>query len=272
MMWNFHGKTAFITGGASGIGLQVAHDMLASGSSVVIIDRNASALVQADTALRSSASKSRFLCIDGDVRKKDTLWKAVSRTLREVGDVDFVINSAGILDDFMMSKFDESKWDETLGINLKGTALCMSAFAEQWVASAKELAAAEGLKYLPVLRHKPRVVVNLASMAADGNIGQLAYSASKCGIVGLTLTAAKELVRYNVRVHCVKPTLIDTPMIRELLTKDEGKFRKLYEERIPFGIGRPSDVSAIVCFLCSEGGRFMNGCVIPVNGGKIDGL
>lgn len=272
MNWNFTGKVAFITGGASGIGLQVARDMMENGARVAIVDRNTAALAKAGELLCVKASTTNLLLIEGDVRDRKFVCDAVLRAQREAGDVDFVINCAGILDDFLMSKFDETKWDETIGINLKGTALCISSFAEHWVTIAKAQAAAEGVKHLPVLKHKARVIVNLASMAAEGNIGQLAYSASKSGIVGMTLTAAKELVRYNVRVHCVKPTLIDTPMIRDLLTKDDGKFRGLYEERIPFGIGCPSNVSDLVCFLCSEGGWFMNGCVIPVNGGKIDGL
>jgi 3-oxoacyl-[acyl-carrier protein] reductase len=272
MKWTFKGKVAFVTGGASGIGLQVARDMAVSGAGVVIIDRNAPGLAQAGEQIRAAAPGARLLLVEGDVRDRKAMWTAAARAQGEIGDVDFVISSAGILDDFLMSKFDEGKWDETVGTNLKGTALCMSAFAESWVGTAKEQAAKRGVKHLPVLEHKPRVIVNLASMAADGNIGQLAYTASKCGIVGMTLTAAKELVRYNVRVHCVKPTLIDTPMIQGLLTKDSGKFRSLYEERIPFGVGLPANVADLICFLCSEGGWFMNGCVIPVNGGKIDGL
>ena len=271
-MWNFKGKIAFITGGASGIGLQVAHDMAVSNAAVAIMDRNATELARAYEQIRAAAPGACMLVVEGDVRDRNTMWAAAARAQEKLGDVDFVINSAGILDDFLMSKFDERKWDDTIDTNLKGTSLCMSAFAESWVKTAKEQAAKRGVKYLPVLEHKPRVIVNLSSMAADGNIGQLAYAASKCGIVGMTLTAAKELVRYNVRVHCVKPTLIDTPMIHDLLTKDSGKFKKFYEERIPFGIGRPANVADVICFLCSEGGWFMNGCVIPVNGGKIDGL
>ncbi len=265
------GKSAIITGGASGIGRQIAMDMAENGAAVGIIDLNEELGLQTVEALKA-AGRGKVIFQKASVSDVTQVNAAVETIFAELGDVDFLVNCAGVLRDFLISRFDEKGWDLTQNVNLKGTAVCTQAVVSRWVKASKEGAAEKGIKYLPVLENKPRVIVNMASMAADGNMGQLAYSASKAGVVGMTLTMAKELNRYNVRANVLKPTLIDTPIIGDLLTQKEGKFKDMYEQRIPFGIGKPSYVSDPVCFLCSEGGYFMNGCVIPINGGKLDGL
>ncbi|MCF2140351.1 MAG: SDR family oxidoreductase [Candidatus Lokiarchaeota archaeon] len=271
MKWNFENKIAIITGGASGIGKQIAKDMVESGASVAIFDLDAT---QGEKTLQElqglTENKVRFF--QGSVADKEFVDSAVSEVFKEMGEVDFLINCAGILRDFMIHRFDEKKWDLTLEVNLKGVAVVSQAVVTQWISISKAKAAEKGEKYLPVLENPPRVIVNIASMAADGNMGQMAYSASKAGVVGMTLTMAKELNRYNIRAHALKPTLIETPIIGDLLQKNDGKFRNMYESKIPFGIGKTKYVSDPVCFLCSEGGYFMNGCIIPINGGKLDGL
>jgi NAD(P)-dependent dehydrogenase (short-subunit alcohol dehydrogenase family) len=271
MKWDFNEKVAFISGGASGIGRNIALDFASNGANVAIFDMNQELGNKTlDEIKKAGNGKAKFFA--GSVSNVQDVEKAVINTFTELGEIDFLINCAGILRDFMINKFDEKKWDLTIDVNLKGVAVCTEVIATQWANISKKQAETKGLKFLPILDHKPRVIVNLASMAADGNMGQFAYSASKAGVVGLTLTAAKELYRYNVRSHVVKPTLIDTPIIGDLLQKDEGKFKKMYEDKIPFGIGKTEYVSNVVCFLCSEGGYFMNGCIIPINGGKLDGL
>jgi len=270
-MWNFTGKSVLITGGGSGIGRQIALDFASNGANVAIIDiieENGKKVLQELKAI----GKGKYLFHKISVSDKKAVDQAVINIINEFGDLDFLINCAGILRDFLINKFNEDYWNQTIDVNLKGVAICMQAVVTQWVNKSLTKAKERGEKYLPVLENPPKVIVNISSMAADGNIGQLAYSASKAGVIGMTLTAAKELSRYNIRVHAVKPTLIDTPIIGDLLKKDDGKFKKMYEEKIPFGIGKPEYVSDVVCFLCSEGGFFLNGCVIPINGGKLDGL
>lgn len=269
--WNFKNKSALITGGASGIGRQIALDMATSGANVAIIDV-AEDLGNKTCGEIDAKGPGKALFFKASVSDKVAIDDVVAKTVAEFGDIDFLVNCAGVLRDFLISRFDEKKWDFTVDVNLKGVAVCTQAVATHWVGKSKETAKEKGEKYLPTLENPPRVMVNIASMAADGNMGQLAYSATKAGVIGITLTAAKELNRYNVRAHAVKPTLIDTPIIGDLLEKNEGKFKKMYENRIPFGIGKTSYVSDVVCFLCSEGGYFMNGCVIPINGGKLGGL
>jgi 3-oxoacyl-[acyl-carrier protein] reductase len=271
MKWNFEGKVAVVTGGASGIGRQIALDMATNGAAVAIIDLNEEMGKKTAEELKA-AGNGKALFIKASVGNVAEVNAGVDQIFKEFGDVDFLVNCAGILRDFLISRFNEKFWDLTVDVNLKGVAVCTQAVVTKWLADSKAKAEAKGVKRLPTLENKPRVIVNVASMAADGNMGQLAYSASKAGVVGMTLTMAKELYSYNIRAHVVKPTLIDTPIIGDLLQKDEGKFKKMYEDKIPFGIGQTSYVSDPICFLCSEGGYFMNGCVIPINGGKLDGL
>ncbi|MBD3351337.1 MAG: SDR family NAD(P)-dependent oxidoreductase [Candidatus Lokiarchaeota archaeon] len=271
MQWSFEGKGAIITGGGSGIGRQIALDMANSGANVAILDiveENGNKVLEE----LKNIGKGKALFHKLSVSDKEAVDTAVAKTFEVFGDVDFLVNCAGVLRDFLISKFNEKYWDFTVDVNLKGVAVCMQALSTQWVNLSKAKAKEKGVKYLETTDNPPRVIVNISSMAADGNMGQLAYSATKAGVVGMTLTAAKELNRYNVRSHAVKPTLIDTPIIGDLLSKDEGKFKNMYENRIPFGIGKTSYVSDVVCFLCSEGGYFLNGCIIPINGGKVGGL
>lgn len=271
MQWNFKGKSAFITGGASGIGRQIALDMVKSGASVAIIDMDEATAKKTVEELKAEGN-GKVLFFKASVSDFDAVNNAVTETVKEFGDIDFLVNCAGILRDFLISKFDVKKWDFTIDVNLKGVAICTQAVATHWISQSKKKAQEKGEKRIPILDNPPKVIVSISSMAADGNIGQFAYSATKAGVVGLTLTAAKELNQYNIRAHAVKPTLIETPIIGDLLKTQEGKFKKMYESKIPFGIGKTSYVSDVVCFLCSEGGYFLNGCIIPINGGKLDGL
>jgi 3-oxoacyl-[acyl-carrier protein] reductase len=272
MKWDFKGKTSLITGGASGIGRQIALDMANGGANVVIFDMNAELGNKTLDEIRKAGPGGKHAFFAGSVSDKKVVEESVAKIFSTIGEVDFLINCAGILRDFMITKFNEQFWDLTVTVNLKGVAICSEAVVTQWVGLSKNKAEAKGLKEIPILENPPRVVVTISSMAADGNIGQYAYSATKAGVIGMALTMAKELVRYNVRAHIVKPTLIDTPIIGDLLSKDDGKFKGMYEQKIPFGIGKTSYVSDVVCFLCSEGGYYMNGCIIPINGGKLDGL
>jgi 3-oxoacyl-[acyl-carrier protein] reductase len=271
MKWNFQDKKVVITGAGSGIGKKIANDFASNGASVAILDLNDKNKGEVLSQLKSYADKD-MLFFTGSITDKEFVDNTFKEIFSKWGDVDCLINCAGILKDFMSYRFDEKLWDLTIDVNLKGTALCSQAASFHWVTLSKTKAKEQGIKKIPLLENPPKVIVNISSMVADGNIGQMAYSASKSGLIGMTLSLAKELVNYNVRTHAIKPTLIDTPILGNLLARDEGKFENYYQNRIPFGIGKPEYVSDLACFLCSEGGYFLNGCIIPVNGGKLDGL
>lgn len=257
----FKGKVALITGGASGIGAQTAEDFAKEGAKVVILDIKKNEGKSIERKINDNNGEALF--IKCDVSKKLDVESAVNTAFEKYGDIDFLINSAAILIDGMIHKLSENDWDAVIDTNLKGTFLCIQAVSKYWINSA------EANKKENITSYLDKRIINVSSMAANGNIEQIAYSSSKAGIIGMTYTCAKELIKYNIRTHAITPTLIDTPMIKDLLEKENNKWRDFYEKRIPFGIGKPSNVSRVILFLCSEDSYFMNRAILEINGGRL---
>lgn len=255
-------KVAFITGGASGLGEKTAKDFAIEGAKILIFDFDKANGERVENEIKDAGGEVLF--IEGDVRKADSVEKAISTAYEKYGTIDFLIYSAGILKDGMIHRLSEEKWDDVINTHLKGFFLCMQACAKRWIEYCKANPK-ENIKDNPDKR-----IITISSQAAEGNIGQLNYSAAKAGMIGMVKTAGLELIRYNVRTHAIMPTLIETPILGELLSKDDGKWRKYYSGRIPLGIGEAKYVSNIILFLCSEGSWFMNGEIIGINGGRLD--
>src|SRR6056297_639397 len=173
MKWNFEGKVAFITGGASGIGRKIALDMASNGASVAIFDLNKELGIQTLAEVKEAGNGNAEF-FSGSVSNKETVEEAVDKTYEKLGEIDFLINCAGILRDFLISRFEEDKWDSTINVNLKGVAICTQAVATKWVNKSRAKAKEQGEKYIPTLENPAKVIVNIASMAADGNVGQVA--------------------------------------------------------------------------------------------------
>lgn len=260
----FEGKVAFVTGGASGLGEQTAKDFAKEGAKVVLFDKDTENGKRVEKEIEKEGGE--VLYFEGDVREKDSVEQGVKKAYEEFGTIDYLINSAGILQDGMIHKLSEERWNNVLDTNLKGCFLCLQACAKRWIEAAK------ADKKDEIRDYPDKRVVSISSQAAEGNIGQINYSASKAGLIGMTKTAAMELIRYNIKVHSVMPTLIETPILGELLSKQEGKWRKYYSNRIPLGIGTPKYVSDAILFLCSDESSFTNGVVLPVNGGRLGKL
>ncbi|MFO8018148.1 MAG: SDR family NAD(P)-dependent oxidoreductase [Promethearchaeia archaeon] len=260
----FEGKVVFVSGGSSGLGKRTAKDFAKEGTKVILFDKDAENGNKVQKEITKEGGEAIY--IEGDVREKSSVEDGVEKAFQKFGTVDFLINSAGILQDGMIHKLPEEKWNNVIDTNLKGCFLCLQACATRWIKAAKA-EKKEEIKDYPDKR-----VVSISSQAAEGNIGQINYSASKAGLIGMTKTAAMELIRYNVKVHSVMPTLIDTPILGELLSKQDGKWRKYYSDRIPLGIGQPKHVSDAIRFLCSEESSFTTGIVLPVNGGRLGKL
>jgi 3-oxoacyl-[acyl-carrier protein] reductase len=258
----FDGKVAFITGGASGLGEKTAKEFAAEGAKVVIFDFDKENGMRIEKEIKNEGGE--VVYIYGDVRKADSVENGVNNAFERYGTIDFLIHSAGILKDGMIHKLPEENWDDVINTHLKGFFLSLQACTKRWIdycrANPKE----------NVADYPDRRVITISSQAAEGNIGQLNYSAAKAGMLGMVKTAGLELIRYNVRTHAVMPTLIETPILSDLLTKEDGKWRKYYSGRIPLGIGEPKYVSQVILFLCSEESWFMNGEIIGINGGRLD--
>ena len=261
-MNRFEGKVAFITGGASGLGEKTAKDFAEEGASVVLFDFDKENGTRVEKEIRNAGGEVLF--IEGDVRDSESVESGVNQAFEKYKTVDYLIHSAGILKDGMIHKLPEERWDDVINTHLKGFYLSMQACAKRWIAPCKANPKEE------IAEYPDKRIITISSQAAEGNIGQLNYSAAKAGMLGMVKTAGLELIRYNVRTHAVMPTLIETAILKDLLSKQDGKWRKYYEGRIPLGIGEPKHVSKVILFLCSDDAWFMNGEIVGINGGRLD--
>ncbi|TXT67772.1 MAG: hypothetical protein BAJALOKI1v1_10037 [Promethearchaeota archaeon] len=261
-MERFTDKVAFITGGASGLGEKTAKDFAAEGAKVVLFDFDAENGKRVEQEIKDAQGEVLF--IEGDVRENESVQNGVQKAFDTYGPVDYLIHSAGILKDGMIHKLSEERWNDVINTHLRGFFFVLQACVQRWIDICKENPKDE------IAEYPDRRVITISSQAAEGNIGQLNYSAAKSGMLGMVKTAGLELIRYNIKTHAIMPTLIETPILGELLSKDDGKWRKYYSGRIPLGIGEPKYVSQVILFLCSTDSWFMNGEIIGINGGRLD--
>lgn len=236
------GKNAIVTGGANGIGLQIARRLAAEGAGVVVADLD---LAAAEAVVAQLPTKG--VAVRCDVRDPEAV-KAAVHACQDLGSVDIAVNNAGITRDATLRKMDLDQWDAVLDVHLKGAFLVSQAAAA-------------------VMREQNSgAIVNISSISGKvGMVGQSNYSAAKAGLVGLTKATAKELAHLGIRVNAVQPGLIRTAMT-EALREDIWQ-QKLNE--IPMGrAGEPEEIAKVVLFLASDLSSYMTGTVLEVTGGR----
>ncbi len=247
---NIHGKVAVITGAGSGMGAAVAVALARAGAKVAILDQDEHGA--AKTA-KENAGKA-FIC---DVTKADQMQGVFNQIGQELGTPWICVNCAGIAPGKLIVNKDGSSmpledFSKVIDVNLIGTFNTM------------RLAAAAMTQNTPDPESGERgVIINTASIAAyEGQIGQTAYSASKGGVVSMTLPAARELARYGIRVVTIAPGLIATPLLEGL----PDKVRESLSENIPFPkrFGHPDEVAKTVLHIIDN--ALLNGCVIRLDG------
>ncbi|MGH9514678.1 MAG: SDR family NAD(P)-dependent oxidoreductase [Terriglobales bacterium] len=233
-------KVAVITGGASGIGAAAAEEFAARGVRVVILDR-----VQ-------PAKSEDALYIACDVASSDDVGAAASRVSGEFGEIAFLVNSAGIQRYGTGETTSEKTWDEVMAINVKAMFLTFRAF-------------------FPLMKRRGASVVNVSSVQAVGALpNSVAYVTSKHAIAGLTRALAIDHAQDNIRVNCVCPGAVDTPMLRSSLQNTEGLAPLLNEIGQLHALGRiarPEEVAKVIAFLCSDDASFTTGGIYLVDGG-----
>lgn len=240
------GKVAIITGGAQGIGREIALKLASEGANCVIVDVDLQLAEQTSKDI-SSLYSVETLIFKVDVSIYEQVQDCVDKTYEKFKKIDILVNNAGITRDNLVLKMTEEEWDKVIDINLKGAFNFIKAVS----------------KYM--LRQKSGRIINIASVVGlMGNPGQANYSASKGGLIALTKSVAKEFASRNILVNAVAPGYIKTRMTDML--SDEQK-RKL-QEYIPLNrLGEPKDVANVVWFLCIEESSYITGQVISVNGG-----
>jgi NAD(P)-dependent dehydrogenase (short-subunit alcohol dehydrogenase family) len=242
------GLAAVITGGASGLGAATAAALAAGGARVALVDRN-------EAAVRATAERIGGIGIACDVTDADSAVAAFAAARAANGPVRILVNCAGIADAGRIVGRDGplplAAFTKVISVNLIGTFNML------------RLAAAEMGTQDPGDDGERGVVINTASVAAyEGQVGQAAYAASKAGVVGLTIQAARELARVGIRVVTIAPGLIDTPMFDGL----PGEVKTSLAASVPFParLGLPADYAALALHIV--GNRYLNGETIRLDG------
>lgn len=240
----FQGRTAVVTGGASGIGLDVARRLVAEGAKVSLWDLKDEALAEAKAA--SGATDTQTL----DIADAEQVERAMAASLEALGGkLDVLVASAGITGpNTTVRDYPTDAWRRVIDVNLNGLFYCNRA-----AVPAME-------------RNGYGRIVNIASVAGkEGNPNASAYSASKAGVIGLTKSLGKELAKSEIRVNCVTPAAVRTAIFDQM-TQQHIDFML---SKIPLGrFGMIEEVTSLVCWLASEECSFSTGAVFDVSGGR----
>ena len=242
------GKVAVITGGARGMGASEAQLFLDEGAKVVITDVLDE--VGKQTAQRLSPDGSRCVFLHHDVTNENDWTSVVAETVSAFGQVDVLINNAGIFERGSVLDTSLKDFQRTIDINLTGVFLGMKAVAPHMV------------------QRKTGSIVNISSVAGlAGTPGFVAYGASKWAVRGMTKGVAKELAPFGVRVNSIHPGIIDTPMLQTFDEAGEG-VREAVRTRIPLGYeAEPIHVARLALYLASDDSAYSTGSEFIVDGG-----
>jgi 3-oxoacyl-[acyl-carrier protein] reductase len=240
-------KVSIVTGGARGIGRDIALLFAKEGSDIALCDVNADALNE--TAKEIEALGRKVITGVVDVTRPDQVDSFTQKTLDNFGKIDILVNNAGITRDGLLVRMSENDWDLVLDINLKGAFNCTKAVSRT------------------MMKQRDGRIVNMASIIGImGNAGQANYAASKGGLIAFTKTVAKELASRNVRANAIAPGFIQTAMTAKLSEEVRNEMLK----HIPLGkLGTPQDVANLALFLASDDSAYITGQVIKVDGGMV---
>jgi NAD(P)-dependent dehydrogenase (short-subunit alcohol dehydrogenase family) len=257
MPGTLEGKVALVTGGASGIGRATALTFAREGAKLVIADLHEEGGQQTVHMITETGGDAMFVQVD--VTQATDVEAMISKAVETYGRLDCAHNNAGISGRgiagdhrALTAEYPEARWHQVLAINLTGVWLCMKYEIAQLLAQGGGGA-----------------IVNTASVAGlVGLPGACAYDASKHGVVGLTKTAALEYARQGIRINCVCPGYIETPMTAPGMQDPERLALMITNE--PVGrMGHPEEVAETVVWLCSEAASFVTGHTMTVDGGYV---
>lgn len=247
----FENKVAVVTGAGMGIGQAIATAFAQEGASVAVVDINAETGNGAVREIQDGGGQAIF--IEADVSKAVEAQRIATETVATFGGLDILVNNAGIQHYGSVVETTEAEWDRVIGVNLKSVYLCS--------------------KYcIPEIQKRGGgAVINIASVQGLASQARVApYSASKGGVISLTRNMAIDFALSNIRVNCVCPGSIDTPMLRwaaELTGNPQGAIREWGDLHVLKRVGKPEEVAQVVLFLASERSSFVTGAAYVVDGG-----
>ena len=253
-MFDLSGKTAVVTGGGSGIGQAIALTYAKQGASVFVLELDESKASATLQMIKDQGGQSRALTCDVS---DPASVKAVMEQVAQVSpQIDILVNNAGISHIGSIENTSEEDFDRVYRVNVKGVYLCMQAV-------------------IPYMKEKGGSIINMASIASFiGLADRFAYSMSKGAVWLMTLTAAKDLIPYNIRVNAISPARVHTPFVDQYLAKtypgqEEEMYQKLAATQ-PIGrMGKPEEIASLALYLASDEASFATGSNFPLDGGFV---
>ena len=241
-MFDLEGKKALITGASGGIGKEIAKVLIEHNAEVCISGRNHEEL----NALKKSLGKKCHV-VTCDLSKKDEIIELIKKADEFMGHIDILVNNAGITKDNIFLRMSENEWEDVLNVNLNSTFNILKLITKGMV------------------KRKYGRIINISSVVGvTGGAGQVNYSASKAGLIGLTKSLSQEIATRNITVNCIAPGFIETPMTEKL----DDKRKDAILNSIPMNrIGNPKDLSSAIIFLASKESSYITGQTLHINGG-----
>lgn len=253
-LMDFNGKTALVTGGAGGIGMAICRTIAQLGGDVVLADRDAGRLEAGHAELKAQFPQRAIYTVKGDIGEKDGPDAMFAEALAQAGQIDVLVNNAGVGEPIARTiDQDINAWQKVMDINLRGAFLMARAMGRHVLGEKKTGA-----------------IVNIASIAGMMGIpASNAYAVSKAAVAHLTRTLASEWAGRGLRVNAISPGYIETSLAFGLF--DElGLDPAALARKVPMRrMGRPEEIASAVAFLASGAGSYVNGVVLPVDGGWI---
>lgn len=250
-MFRLDNKTAIITGGGSGIGKAIAVVFAKQGASVNILDMDEQGATNVVNEITADGGKAKFFKCD--VSKQADV-KQIVDGIATSGAIDILINNAGIAHIGTADTTAETDFDRLVNVNVKGVYNCLHSV-------------------LPHMKQNGGSILNMASIASLVGIpDRFAYSMTKGAVVGMTLSVAKDYLKYNIRCNCISPARVHTPFVDGFLAKNyPGKEAEMFEKLSktqPIGrMGKPEEIGYLALYLCSNEASFITGCDYPIDGG-----
>ena len=241
-MFDLKGKKALITGASGGIGKEIARTLDSFGAEICISGRNSEELNSLNNTVNQECK-----IITCDLTKDNDITNLVKGAEEELGQIDILVNNAGITKDNIFLRMSDEEWDQVLKVNLYSTFKILKL-------------ATKGM-----VKRKYGRIINITSVVGViGGPGQVNYSSSKAGLIGMTKSLSQELASRNITVNCIAPGFIDTPMTSDL---DENRKAKVLSSIPANRFGSPEDLSTAILFLASEESSYISGQTIHINGG-----